>query len=137
LAEVYAAVVSGSVTEMNEPEQARWKLRLLAEAGLTDVVPIELPQVPEVSASVTKVYEGFRTLLMARSITEGLAPAPFTASFVSRWCGVTEQEAEAATRYLIRHGVIAPVAKERFGRWPTNLYLPASAVAAALGGPPA
>jgi hypothetical protein len=107
LAEVYAAVKSGSVRKLRGPELARWKLRLLVETGRLTPETVPLPPLPaDAPQAARRVYKGFRLLFDCRSTTERPGPAPFTRDFGSAWCGVGPTTFETGKGWLIENGLI-------------------------------
>jgi Bifunctional DNA primase/polymerase, N-terminal len=127
LAEVYAAVISGTVTRLNAPELSRWKLRMLIETEAVTAPPIILPPLRSANATQTKVYDGLRLLIQSRALAEDTDPFPFTASFVSRWCRISEDQAKTAIRFIRDEGLLVIAGQFQSGRHAGHLYLPASA----------
>ncbi|HEX5249926.1 MAG TPA: bifunctional DNA primase/polymerase [Gaiellales bacterium] len=131
LAEVYAAVTAGKVVKLNKPELARWKLRLLVETGVVAAPAVTLPPLTSANSTQTKVYDGLRLLIQARTLADDPDPFPFTASFVSRWCAITEDQAKLAIRFIRDQGLLTIAGKFPSGVHTGHLYLPAGSSDAA------
>lgn len=123
---------SGTTTKLNEPELARWKLRLLIETGFATPAVISLLPVPGASSIQRKVYDGLRLLLEARSLSEESTPFPFTAAFASRWCLVSEEQAKRSIQWLRSVGVLVHVGQTPVGPHRANLYVTAPTALASV-----
>jgi hypothetical protein len=137
LAEVHASRYSGQLVQFRKkgeefdnkpsppsPAEARWWLRLWYDVGLLEVNPVPLQLGFGASEVERKLAEGF-ALLLALRYTKEMGPIPFTRSFASSWCGVSNWQAGQGISNLVRRGVIY---KEDVYRMPSghdlNLYLP-------------
>jgi hypothetical protein len=92
-------------------------IRLLHAAGVC-----ELPRIPTapLSAGATdimqRVLKGFVLLKRCRYPHDGNAPAPYTRSFASAWCGISEWQAGEAIRRLVDAGLLRQAGS--YGRMP-------------------
>jgi len=125
LAELRAAQISGQVARLKPPVAARWYDRLFAEAGLIQLPSIAVPPFQKrVAKSAEKVREGFELLLRIRERHEPGEPIPFTRSFATCWCGVSEDQARDAIMLMRTQGVIIRVGEHRIGGRSMYLYRP-------------
>ncbi|HSH51423.1 MAG TPA: bifunctional DNA primase/polymerase [Bacteroidales bacterium] len=115
LPEVYAAVHYKRVIELGKPEFSIWAIRLLVDGGLVSPYGIIKKPLPDgVKPTVKKVYDGFCHLLACKWLYNEGDPTPFSWRFASAWCGVSERKAGESIKYLLQHGYIRIVKKERF-----------------------
>ena len=124
LPELRAALAYGRVQRLRGPEFAVWALRLLVEAGLVPAATVRLPELhgPQ-SASVSKVYAGFRLLLGCKWLHSAGEPTPYSWRFASAWCGVGERQAGLAMQVLMREGILRPAGRHKR----MTLFLPGRA----------
>jgi hypothetical protein len=107
--------------EARGPELATWKLRLLAEAGLVEPVPLRRCMPSDGLDEISRfVYERFLFLLGCRWLVSPGEPAPFTWRFAAAWCGLPARQTMAAFVELRRLGLVKPAGV--VGR--TSLWLP-------------
>jgi len=107
------------------PEHATWSLRLIVEAGLVrpaDVPHRPLPRVlPDTAPfGVRKVYDGFLLLLGCKWLHTKAAPSLFSHSFAGRWCGLGENQAAEAKKWLLSKGYLSIV--DTYKTW--ALFMP-------------
>jgi hypothetical protein len=125
LAEVYASRVAGRVICPNGPSLSRWKVRLLAEAGLIQVDPVALPPLPRSAPRAAKrLRDGLAVLFSVRWWQDGGQPVPYAASFAGDWNSVSKSTALRAIGLLLEHKVMVKVGETSEGGRRTNLYLP-------------
>ena len=123
LPEVYAAIHYKKVVELGKPEFTTWAIRLLVDLGFISQYPIKKKPLPkDVKPTVKKVYEGFCLLLGCKWLYSPGEPTPFSWRFARSWCGVGERQAGEAIKYLLKHGYIKIVSKERFRGRETALF---------------
>ena len=123
LPEVYAAIRYKKVVELGKPEFTTWAIRLLVDLGFISQYPIKKKPLPkDVKPTVKKVYEGFCLLLGCKWLYSPGEPTPFSWRFAKSWCGVGERQAGEAIKYLLKHGYIKIVSKERFRGRETALF---------------
>ena len=114
LPEVFAAIHYGKVVDLGKAEFSTWAIRLLVDLGLISPYPVNRKPLPkEVTPTVKKVYEGFCHLLGCKWLYSPGEPTPFSWRFAKAWCGVSERKAGEAIKYLLKHGYIRIVKKER------------------------
>lgn len=114
LPEVFAAIHYGKVVDLGKVEFSTWAIRLLVDLGLISPYPVNRKPLPEeVTPTVKKVYEGFCHLLGCKWLYSHGEPTPFSWRFAKAWCGVSERKAGEAIKYLLKHGYIRIVKKER------------------------
>jgi hypothetical protein len=112
LAQLFGAVVTGKskpLPTLSSTSFATWQTRLLLELGWEEVpVPVSLPPLPMgAPKSAREVYEGFRLLLICRSVFYGkVVPAPYSYSFAAQWTGLAIKDATAGVIWLKRNGYI-------------------------------
>jgi hypothetical protein len=131
LAEVFAIALSGVVGDLRErrPELARWKARLVIEAGLVAAPRVEMKALPaDAPESARIAWPVINSVVQVRRLTDdddadehdGI---PLVASYLSRWSGLDESVFVSGKRWLARHAYIEHVgeAPGRFGK-PTKLW---------------
>lgn len=125
LPELLASQVAGCPTKLRKNHHVEWRVRLLAHADLLELPAVDLrPLPPGMRPHVEVVYEGLRLLFACRWFLEYGEPAPFSATFIQTWCGVTEFQARDARDVLGKH-VLRGAGTIPSGRpSPTRLFLP-------------
>lgn len=108
------------------PEHAAWSLLVIVEAGLVrpaDVPHRPLPKVlPDTAPyGVRLVYDGFLLLLACKWLHTKGAPSLFTHSFAGRWCGLGENQATAAKKWLLKKGYLQ-ILDKKYKKW--ALFMP-------------
>ena len=109
---------------LSGPEHATWKLILLVEADVLQLVDVPSPELPPDLPGITQhVYEHFLFLLGCRWNYHHGEPAPFERKFVAALCNISERDARDAINQLKNIGAIVVV---RYHRKRTRLWLPGS-----------
>jgi len=123
LPEVFAAIHYGKVVSLGKAEFSTWAIRLLVDLGLISPYPVNRKPLPkEVTPTVKKVYEGFCHLLGCKWLYSPGDSTPFSWRFAKAWCGVSQRKVGEAIQYLIKHGYIRIVKKERLKGRETMLF---------------
>lgn len=116
------------IRRLNPPEYALWEMDLLRAAGELTPMAVALPDLPATATDTARhVAVRFAHCVGLKALRpDGISPTAFTRRFASRWCGITEAQAEAAKGELIAAGVIvkAGTHESRFPGHPTTLYSP-------------
>jgi len=91
LADVYAAIKTGTARKLGKGEGAIWWLRALADIGAIEVPAIPHHDLPkDANKSVHKLYHGFIHLLELRKVYDAkqTQAAPYSYRFAQGWCGI-------------------------------------------------
>ncbi|MFJ7738897.1 bifunctional DNA primase/polymerase [Lysinibacillus sp. NPDC097287] len=126
LPEVYASLKYKQHKKLNGPELATWSLRLLVDAGILAVEPVqalELP--PELSKkkAVVKTYDGFKFLLAVKKLYDDTQNrTAFSFRFGAAWCGMSDKTLQTAMTQLQAFGYMQMVGKEGRGIRAVNVY---------------
>jgi hypothetical protein len=127
LVELAVAVTTGAQPKRLRPLQiALWRLRLLYEAGLTQLPGASVPNVaPGSPAHVRQARDGFELLIRCRWFLDPGEPVSYARSFVELWCGIPKHQTRRAIFELLRQRVIVKVGAIRSGyQCPAHLYRP-------------
>ncbi len=118
------AVRSGRKLPLSGPEHATWKLILLVEADVLQLVEVPSPALPPDLPGITQhVYKRFLYLLGCRWNYDHGEPVPFERKFAAALCNISERPARDAINELADLGAIV-VAGYHGKR--TRLWLPGS-----------
>jgi hypothetical protein len=132
LTELYAAEITGAARRLRG-DQAAWKIRMLAELGLVDLVPIALPESPPgMSPFAVALYAEMVELLLCRWTAEPDVPIIASAHFLKHWArskqvrGASVNAILAARKEIICCGLFIQVGGEvlQMGLRPTPLLMP-------------
>jgi hypothetical protein len=124
--------------QLGPVEYRLWQSRASLHTGWADEpAPIAMPPLPpHAPGAVPIVAEAFRQALRCHALYRGgVVPIPFSYSFAARWCGVTEAQAEAAVRWLVRGGLLVKTGESKpkrgrvMGLWLPSNYAQESLVA--------
>lgn len=126
LPEVYASLKYKEPKKLNGPELATWSLRLLVDAGILEVKPIQAPELSLELAkkkAVVKTYEGFKYLLAVKKLYDDTQNrTAFSFRFGAAWCGTSSPTLQTAMTQLMAFGFIHLVGKEGRGTRAVNVY---------------
>lgn len=126
LVEVYASLKYKEPKKLNGPELATWGLRLLVDAGILAVQPIQAPELPPELAkkkAVVKTYEGFKHLLAVKRLYDDTQNrTAFSFRFGAAWCGTSSPTLQTAMTQLMAFGFMQLVGKEGKGIRAVNVY---------------
>jgi hypothetical protein len=125
LPEVFYAIITGKVPQkLPRVSLATWRIRLLLAAGVLAPAIVELKPLPHnASRTLRKVYDGFKLLLQCKWLYEPGEPTAFAEHFAAAWSDVGRNQANEATRALLRLGILKPAG--RYGTSPRGTaYLP-------------
>jgi hypothetical protein len=117
MAEVFALASSGVLRDLRQQraELARWKARLVIEAGLVEAPIVSLPPLPvDAPQSAGTTWQVIESLVRVRRLTDDDADdqrtgIPLVAPYLARWSGVSESTFVAGKRWLADHGYIEHV----------------------------
>jgi len=122
LAEVRACQAYGEIRRISRVEAARWRERLLHDAGLSERGPLEIHSPPGFPEGAKPVLLGLGLFLGVRDPLWDGQPFTFARRFAMAYCGVTDEQARRGVEALRRCGVIEVVGKLRCNGYPTNLW---------------
>lgn len=112
-ATVYAYALSGELFVLSHAEHAKWKLRLLLDAGIIPSRVSHLPPLPpHAPATQQRVWEGIVALVAVDRACGCHAPGDAvvaTPRFMARWTGTTFDRARDGIRRLRNDGYLTKV----------------------------
>lgn len=125
LAEVYASIRYKEKRKLNGPELITWSNRLLVDAGILAITPVEAPELPlslSKKKAINAVYEGFKQLLAVKNLYLESNRTAFSFRFGAAWCGLSLRSVQNAMTQLQAFGYIQMVGKEGVGIRAVNVY---------------
>jgi hypothetical protein len=127
LPEVFAAVKTKELRQLNPGEILIWGLRALHEIGEVNPIKILAKKLPGTAPeSVKKLYHGFIYLLELRKlyILEGQDDTPFSWEFARNWCGIGSKETVSkAFQWLLVNGYIVKIKESvKHGKQSSTFY---------------
>jgi hypothetical protein len=126
-AEVFAITVEQRLIDWRDqrPSLARFKARLLIEAGIVEPPTVEMPPLPnDAPESAVLTWSVIRRLLEARHLVgDDTEPFPFVAPRMASWYGIDEATIRAGKLFLQRRGFLVHVTNGPVGAYGKPMHL--------------